>query len=106
QVTDLVAWAKAVFQKIFSGASGALSAGVDTLDVEISAIDIREFSISNFVGEELLQAAANSAFKTALKDEIEKVVEEKVLEAMKSAINSAVQAAGSKIPGTSSRRRA
>ncbi|CAK9022363.1 unnamed protein product [Durusdinium trenchii] len=103
-ISKVVAWAQAVFQKIFTQPDQALTGGAEEVKIKIHHLQMPKFEISNMVGEEVLKDLANELLKTRLRTELEKLVEKNLQKALDSAISGAVQKAGTQIPLGDERR--
>ena len=54
-ISKVVAWAQAVFQKIFTQPDQALTGGAEEVKIKIHHLQMPKFEISNMVGEEVLK---------------------------------------------------
>ncbi|CAK9022626.1 unnamed protein product [Durusdinium trenchii] len=104
QISELIAFAQAGFQKIFAGASDALSGGVESFLLDIQHLELARFEITNFPGEANIKNLVNKALEGTLREKLSELVQGKVELAMNEAIQGAMAQAGSKIPFGSERR--
>ena len=104
QLSELIAWAEATFQKIFAGDSDALSGGIESLVIDIQHFHISRFDISNFPGEKAISDLVNSLMEERVRAKISEILSIKLQEAMNDAITGAMADVGSKMPFGGERR--
>lgn len=97
RVASTVAWGKANFGRLFGGYDDSISAGLDTLDIEFTKVEITFLDISNFPGEDLIKSAVNGVMKSRLRDELEKILENRLKTIIRNSLSNAVSSVGSKI---------
>ena len=105
QVSELIAWAQATFQKIFAGDSDALSGGVESLVIDIQYLKITKFDISNFPGDAQIKNLANDALKAKMREKLSETISAKLKNAMDNALAGAMVSVGSKMPSGGESRR-